>query len=89
MEQNIQSSGLGSSSTEDLSRRMPDIAALTRAMVKGDEMAYRTFHDAYFDRLLRYLKEFPEVWLVRHGALAQAIAEGAIALPSRELRFTL
>ena len=32
-----------------------EIAALTRAMVKGDEMAYRTFHDAYCDRLLRYL----------------------------------
>jgi len=24
-------------------------------MVKGDESAYRTFYDAYFDRLLRYL----------------------------------
>ena len=24
-------------------------------MVKGDEPAYRTFYDAYFDRLLRYL----------------------------------
>jgi RNA polymerase sigma-70 factor (ECF subfamily) len=24
-------------------------------MVAGDEMAYRTFHDAYFDRLSRYL----------------------------------
>ncbi len=24
-------------------------------MSKGDEMAYRTFYDAYFDRLLRYL----------------------------------
>jgi DNA-directed RNA polymerase specialized sigma24 family protein len=28
---------------------------LTRRMVKGDEMAYRTFYDAYFDRLSRYL----------------------------------
>ena len=24
-------------------------------MVEGDEMAYRTFHDLYFDRLWRYL----------------------------------
>ncbi|HEY5234507.1 MAG TPA: sigma-70 family RNA polymerase sigma factor [Verrucomicrobiae bacterium] len=31
------------------------IEALTRAMSKGDEMAYRTFYDGYFDRLLRYL----------------------------------
>jgi len=34
---------------------LPDITALTRGMVAGDEMAYRTFHDAYFDRLSRYL----------------------------------
>jgi RNA polymerase sigma-70 factor, ECF subfamily len=33
----------------------PDIAVLTRAMARGDEMAYRQFYDAYFDRLLRYL----------------------------------
>jgi RNA polymerase sigma-70 factor (ECF subfamily) len=32
-----------------------DVAALTRAMSKGDEMAWRTFYDAYFDRLWRYL----------------------------------
>jgi RNA polymerase sigma-70 factor (ECF subfamily) len=36
-------------------REPPDAAALTRAMSKGDEMAYRIFYDAYFDRLLRYL----------------------------------
>lgn len=34
---------------------MPDVTALTAAMSKGDEMAYRVFHDAYFGRLLRYL----------------------------------
>ena len=32
-----------------------DITALTRQMVKGDEMAYRVFYDAYFQRLRRYL----------------------------------
>jgi RNA polymerase sigma-70 factor, ECF subfamily len=32
-----------------------DIAALTRRMTKGDEWAYRTFYDAYFNRLSRYL----------------------------------
>jgi len=32
-----------------------DIEALTRRMVAGDEAAYRTFYDTYFDRLLRYL----------------------------------
>jgi RNA polymerase sigma-70 factor (ECF subfamily) len=32
-----------------------DIRALTRAMVKGDEMAYRIFYDAYYERLRRYL----------------------------------
>jgi RNA polymerase sigma-70 factor (ECF subfamily) len=32
-----------------------DVTALTRRMVKGDELAYRTFYDAYFNRLSRYL----------------------------------
>jgi RNA polymerase sigma-70 factor, ECF subfamily len=32
-----------------------NIAALTRRMAKGDEWAYRTFYDAYFDRLSRFL----------------------------------
>jgi RNA polymerase sigma-70 factor (ECF subfamily) len=32
-----------------------DIAALTRRMAGGDEMAWRTFYNAYFDRLWRYL----------------------------------
>jgi len=32
-----------------------DIAALTAGMVKGDEDAYRMFHELYFQRLLRYL----------------------------------
>jgi RNA polymerase sigma-70 factor, ECF subfamily len=31
------------------------IETLTRAMSKGDEMAWRTFYDTYFDRLWRYL----------------------------------
>jgi RNA polymerase sigma-70 factor (ECF subfamily) len=34
---------------------LPETAALTRAMARGDETAYRLFYDAYFDRLLRYL----------------------------------
>ena len=33
----------------------PDIAALTRALARGDEAAYRAFYDGYYDRLLRYL----------------------------------
>jgi RNA polymerase sigma-70 factor (ECF subfamily) len=32
-----------------------DVATLTRRMVVGDEMAYRAFYHAYFDRLSRYL----------------------------------
>jgi RNA polymerase sigma-70 factor (ECF subfamily) len=32
-----------------------DVAALTRRMVAGEEIAYRIFYDAYFDRLSRYL----------------------------------
>ena len=33
----------------------PPVATLTRALVAGDEAAYRTFHDAYVPRLFRYL----------------------------------
>jgi len=32
-----------------------DIAALTAGMARGDEDAYRMFHEVYFHRLLRYL----------------------------------
>ena len=32
-----------------------DISQLTGLMVIGDEMAYRTFYEFYFNRLLRYL----------------------------------
>ena len=32
-----------------------DVAALTGRMAKGDEDAYRMFHELYFRRLLRYL----------------------------------
>ena len=31
------------------------MAALTRRMADGDELAYRAFYDAYFNRLSRYL----------------------------------
>lgn len=31
------------------------MAALTRRMAEGDELAYRAFYDAYFNRLSRYL----------------------------------
>lgn len=31
------------------------MVALTRRMVQGDETAYRAFHDAYIERLYRYL----------------------------------
>jgi RNA polymerase sigma-70 factor (ECF subfamily) len=36
-------------------REAPDLAELTRQMAAGDDDAYRAFHDAYFDRLWRYL----------------------------------
>jgi RNA polymerase sigma-70 factor (ECF subfamily) len=44
-----------SASADAGARAAPDVVALTRAMAKGDEMAWRTFYDAYFDRLWRYL----------------------------------
>lgn len=36
-------------------REGSDLAALTGAMTKGEEMAWRVFHDEYFGRLWRYL----------------------------------
>jgi RNA polymerase sigma-70 factor (ECF subfamily) len=36
-------------------RGSPDIAKLTQEMTEGNEMAYRMFFDAYFNRLWRYL----------------------------------
>ena len=39
----------------DSADAVPPVAALTRALVAGDEAAYRTFHDAYVPRLFRYL----------------------------------
>jgi RNA polymerase sigma-70 factor (ECF subfamily) len=44
-----------SAATVASAREPLDVAALTRRMVEGDEMAWRTFYDAYFDRLWRYL----------------------------------
>jgi RNA polymerase sigma-70 factor, ECF subfamily len=41
--------------SEDRSAAASDIAALTARMARGDEEAFRTFHAAYFSRLLRYL----------------------------------
>ncbi|MGD0086264.1 MAG: sigma factor, partial [Verrucomicrobiota bacterium] len=55
MEEHLQSSSPRPAATDNSSREPPDVAALTRAMTKGDEMAWRTFYDAYFDRLWRYL----------------------------------
>lgn len=47
----------GDDTTQDdrVSQDTFDIAALTRKLAAGDELAYRTFFDAYFDRLSRYL----------------------------------
>ncbi|MHB8523087.1 MAG: RNA polymerase sigma factor [Limisphaerales bacterium] len=40
---------------EETPESAPDIAALTRRMVRGDEAAYRDFYGLFFNRLLRYL----------------------------------
>jgi RNA polymerase sigma-70 factor (ECF subfamily) len=55
LEENLQSSSPRSAAADKSSCETPDVTALTHAMVKGDEMAWRTFHDTYFDRLWRYL----------------------------------
>ena len=55
MDETIQSSSLRSRSADTRPPEALDVAGLTRAMVGGDETAYRIFYEAYFDRLLRYL----------------------------------
>jgi RNA polymerase sigma-70 factor, ECF subfamily len=40
---------------EDARPPSADIAALTSRLARGDEAAWRQFHEGYFDRLLRYL----------------------------------
>jgi RNA polymerase sigma-70 factor (ECF subfamily) len=54
VEEKVQSPGRRSEAAEP-TRRGPEPAALTRAMTKGDEMAWYTFYNAYFGRVWRYL----------------------------------
>jgi RNA polymerase sigma-70 factor (ECF subfamily) len=71
-----------SESSPDSRPETPDVSALTRAMVRGDEAAYRMFYDAYFDRLLRYL-------LVVTGgneAAAREALQGALVRVARHIK---
>jgi RNA polymerase sigma-70 factor, ECF subfamily len=69
LEENIQTSSPCSAAVQSARRKLPEISSLTRAMVRGDETAYRLFYDTYFDRLLRYL-------LVVTGGNEEAAREG-------------
>jgi RNA polymerase sigma-70 factor (ECF subfamily) len=55
LDDHIHQFSLRSASAGESPRETLDVAALTRSMSKGDEMAYRIFYDAYVNRLLRYL----------------------------------
>ena len=55
MENAPQSEGLRLAQEKSHGNDAIDVAILTRGMVRGDEAAYRTFHQLYFDRLSRYL----------------------------------
>jgi RNA polymerase sigma-70 factor (ECF subfamily) len=55
LEKNVQSSEPRPAPAAEHPGESLDIAALTRRMTEGDEMAWRAFYDAYFDRLWRYL----------------------------------
>ena len=61
-------------------RKEVDILQLTAQMVKGDEMAYRTFYDLYFNRLLRYL-------LVVTGGREEAVREAIQETLLRVVRY--
>jgi len=59
----------GPAKLQDQSPPAPDIVRLTRLMAKGDEEAYRQFHDAYFGRLLAYLLVVTGEQQLAHEAL--------------------
>jgi RNA polymerase sigma-70 factor (ECF subfamily) len=54
VEEKVQSPGRRTAAAEPTPTG-PELAALTRAMTKGEEMAWHTFYNAYFGRLWRYL----------------------------------
>jgi RNA polymerase sigma-70 factor (ECF subfamily) len=55
LEKDVQSSESRPATADETPRGALDIAWLTRRMTGGDEMAWRTFYNAYFDRLWHYL----------------------------------
>lgn len=55
MELQPYSSGAGLARAKATPATVPDVTALTRALTEGNDMAYRTFHEAYYTRLSRYL----------------------------------
>lgn len=50
-----QPTSVASDAGEIVSPASGAVSALTRGMVAGEETAYRTFHEAYYPRLTRYL----------------------------------
>jgi RNA polymerase sigma-70 factor (ECF subfamily) len=82
LEEYLQSSSLRSAATDNSSREPPDVVVLTRAMSKGDEMAWRTFYDAYFDRLWRYLL----VVAAGNEDAAREALQGALVRVTRHIR---
>jgi len=51
----LQESTIDAGPKETAAVTAPDVQVLTGDMASGDENAYRTFHEAYFQRLYRYL----------------------------------
>jgi len=55
LEKDVQSSESRPATADETPQGSLDIPGLTRRMAGGDEMAWRIFYNAYFDRLWRYL----------------------------------
>jgi RNA polymerase sigma-70 factor (ECF subfamily) len=51
----LQESTIDAGLHESATAPAPEVRLLTSDMTRGDENAYRTFHEAYFQRLFRYL----------------------------------
>jgi allantoinase len=47
----------------------------------------RPLISAQLAKLFSYLKEFPQIWFVRHGELARQMLDGELAVPTLKLKF--
>jgi RNA polymerase sigma-70 factor, ECF subfamily len=82
LEKDLQTSEPRLAPDDENPRDQLDTAALTRRMTEGDEMAWRIFYDAYFDRLWRYLL----VVVAGNEDVAREALQGALVRAARHIK---